>query len=43
MMLLAANTFLGFLKDVGLIGSSFVVLCLLVVWWYWLMSRFGSF
>jgi hypothetical protein len=31
------------LKDIGLIVSSFVVLGLLVVWWYWLMSRFGSF
>jgi hypothetical protein len=31
------------LRDIGLILSSFAVLCLLVVWWYWLMSRFGSF
>ena len=31
------------LKDIALIVSSFVVLGLLVVWWYWLMSRFGSF
>jgi hypothetical protein len=36
-------TILDVAKDIGLIGSSFVVLCLLVVWWYWLMSRFGSF
>lgn len=31
------------LEDIGLIASSFAVLGLLVVWWYWLMSRFGSF
>jgi hypothetical protein len=36
-------TVLDVLKDLGLIGSSFIVLGLLVVWWYWIMSRFGSF
>jgi hypothetical protein len=43
MTLLLATTFLNTLKDIGLILSSFAVLALLVVWWYWLMSRFGSF
>ena len=31
------------LKDIGLIVSSFAVLGGLVLWWYWIMSRFGSF
>jgi hypothetical protein len=33
---------LDVLKAFGLIGSSFAVLGLLVVSWYWLLSRFGS-
>jgi hypothetical protein len=36
-------TVVDVLKDIGLIGSSFLVLAGLVVWWYWIMSRFGSF
>jgi hypothetical protein len=43
MNLLLATSLGNTLKDIGLIGSSFAVLALLVVWWYWLMSRFGSF
>jgi hypothetical protein len=42
-MILAIGTVVDVFKDIGLIGSSFIVLCLIVVWWYWLMSRFGSF
>jgi hypothetical protein len=36
-------TVVDVLKDIGLIASSFLVLGGLVVWWYWIMSRFGSF
>jgi hypothetical protein len=36
-------TVIDVLRDIGLIGSSFAVLAGLVVWWYWIMSRFGSF
>jgi hypothetical protein len=41
--MLTTATFMNVIKDIGLIGSSFIVLGLLVVWWYWIMSRFGSF
>jgi hypothetical protein len=41
--LVLATAFVDTLKDIGLIGSAFIVLGLIVVWWYWLMSRFGSF
>ena len=43
MDLTLATSIVTTLKDVGLIGSSFIVLAGLVVWWYWIMSRFGSF
>ena len=31
------------LKDLALILSSFMTMGLLVVCWYWLLSRFGTF
>lgn len=42
-MIVLNATIVDVLKDIGLIGSAFIVLCGLVVWWYWIMSRFGSF